>query len=98
MRMYFTLHQIRNIDQNKTKNKIYHTVGTVLQYHTVGTVLQYHTVGTVLKYHTVGTVLKYHTVGTVLQSSRKIVERGKINTHNTQITTAQCPGLVRELQ
>ena len=89
MRMYFTLHQIRNINQNKTKNKIYHTVGTVLQYHTVGTVLQYHTVGTVLHYHTVGTVLK---------SSRKIVERGKINTHNTQITTAQCPGLVRELQ
>jgi hypothetical protein len=55
------------------------------QYHTVGTVPKYHTVGTVLKYHTVGTVPKYHTVGTVPKSNIKIVERGKIDTHNTKI-------------
>jgi len=28
---------------------------------------------------------KHHTVGIVPKSNRKIIERGKINTHNTQI-------------
>jgi len=28
---------------------------------------------------------KYHTVGTVPKSNRKTLDRGKINTHNTQI-------------
>ena len=28
---------------------------------------------------------KYHTVGTIPKSNRKIVERGKIDTFNTQI-------------
>ena len=46
---------------------------------------KYYTVGTILKYHTVGTILKYHTVGTILKSSIKIVERGKMDTCNTDI-------------
>jgi hypothetical protein len=58
------------------KNKKYHTVGIVQKYHTVGIVQKYHTVGIVQKYHTVGIVKKYN---------RKIVERGNINTPNTQI-------------
>jgi hypothetical protein len=37
------------------------------------------------KYHTVGIVQKYHTVGIVQKYNRKIVERGNINTPNTQI-------------
>ena len=28
---------------------------------------------------------KYHTVGTILKSYRKIIERGKIDIHNTKI-------------
>jgi len=46
---------------------------------------KYHTVGTVLKYHTVGTIQKYHTVRTIPKSNVKIVERGQIDTPNTQI-------------
>jgi len=34
---------------NSTKNRKYHTVGTVPKYHIVGTILKYHTVGTILK-------------------------------------------------
>ena len=59
--------------------------------------IKYHTVGTILKYHTVGTILKYHTVGTILKWNSKIVERGKIDTSNTQMT-AHFPGLVQALQ
>jgi hypothetical protein len=41
-----------------------------------------------------------YTVGTVPNSNRKIVERGKIDTPNTQIVymTAHFPGLVQALQ
>ena len=83
------------------KSNTYRTLGTVQKYHcrnsskillseqfkniTVGTVPKYRTVGTVPKYHTVGTVPKYHTVETVPKINRKIVERGKIDTPNTQI-------------
>jgi hypothetical protein len=63
----------------------YHTVRTVLKYHTVRTVPKYHTVRTVLNYHTVRTVPKYHTVRTVPKYKGKIVERGKIDTLNTQV-------------
>jgi hypothetical protein len=41
------------------------------------------------KYHTVGTVLKYHTVGTVPNHNRKIVERCKMDTPETNISTLQ---------
>jgi uncharacterized pyridoxal phosphate-containing UPF0001 family protein len=66
----------KKIAQDKMKNKKYHTVGTIQKYHTVGTIQ---------KYHTVGTIQKYHTVGTIQKSNIKIVERGKIDTLNTQI-------------
>jgi hypothetical protein len=56
-------------------------------YHNVGTALKYHTVGTALKYHTVGTALKYHTVGTALKSNRTIIERCKIDTHHTVLSS-----------
>jgi hypothetical protein len=61
---------------NKTKSKKYYAVGTVLKYYAVGTVP---------KYYAVGTVLKYHTVRTVPKPNRKIIERGKLDTSNTQI-------------
>ena len=37
----------------------------------------------------------YHTVRTFPKSNRKIVERGKIDTSNTQIQTAYYSGLVQ---
>jgi protein-arginine kinase activator protein McsA len=40
---------------------------------------------------------KYHTVGTVPKHSKKIVERGKIDTLNKYMT-ALFPGLVQALQ
>jgi hypothetical protein len=55
------------------------------KYHTVPTAKKYHTVPTAKKYHTVPTAKKYHTVPTVKKFNRKIVERGNVNTLNTQI-------------
>ena len=40
----------------------------------------------------------YHSVGTILKSNIKTVERGKIDTLNTQIHDPHFPGLVQALQ
>jgi len=41
---------------------------------------------------------KYHTLATVLKSNRKIVERGKIDTPNTQThDSTHCPGMAQAL-
>jgi hypothetical protein len=78
----------------KWKTNIYHTVRTIRKSRKTKI---YHTVGTIRKsrktkiYHTVGTIRKsrktkiYHTVGTIRTSNRKIVDKEKIDTPNTQI-------------
>jgi hypothetical protein len=107
VRIVLKYHTVRIVLKYHTVRIVlkYHTVRIVLKYHTVRIVLKYHTVRIVLKYHTVRIDPKSNRkiphchnsskISHCQNSSKiqqKIVERGKIDTSNTQTFLAWYQG------